>query len=235
MKGEVLLMNAVIRTNVAQMIVTRTPTIHVAAVLNPTMTQRMTSERSCASFTLGCMDKDQIRNRARGQPPVEPGVGLSVVSGLFVWLSERLPGTISAYLPLPDEVDVTPLFERLPGWRWTLPRVEDDGSLTFRDREVPREVHRFGMEQPVEQGQVTPVREIDVFLVPGVAFDATGGRLGRGAGYYDRLLAERRSDATAVGVATDMKMIESVPVFDNDQRVDWLATESGVRECSPMT
>ncbi len=199
------------------------------------MIQRMTGERSCVSFTLGCMEKDQIRDDARGQAPVEPDVALSVVSGLFDWLSERLPGTISAYLALPDEVDVTPLFERLPGWRWTLPRVEDDGSLTFRDREIPREVHPFGMEQPVEQGQVTPVHEIDVFLVPGMAFDATGGRLGRGAGYYDRLLAERRPDATAIGVATNMKMIESVPVFDHDQRVDWLATESGVRECSPTT
>jgi 5-formyltetrahydrofolate cyclo-ligase len=199
------------------------------------MTQRIANERSCAAFTLVGMDKDQLRNRARAQTPIEPDVGLSVVSGLFVWLSERLPGTVSAYLALPDEVDVTPLFERLPGWRWILPRVELDGSLTFRDREIPREVHRFGMEQPVEQGQVTPVHEIDVFLVPGMAFDVTGGRLGRGAGYYDRLLAERRPDATAIGVATDRKMIESVPVFDHDQRVDWLATESGVRECSPMT
>lgn len=199
------------------------------------MTQRITSERSCAALNLVCMDKDQIRNRARGQTPIEPDVGSSVVSGLFVWLSGRLPGTISAYLALPDEVDVTPLFERLPGWRWILPRVEVDGSLTFRDREIPREVHRFGMEQPVEQGHVTPVHEIDVFLVPGMAFDVSGGRLGRGAGYYDRLLAARRPDATAIGVATEMKMIESVPVFDHDQRVDWLATESGVRECSPMT
>ena len=146
------------------------------------MTHRMTGERSCAALTLGWMEKDQIRERARGQAPVEPAINLSVESGLFVWLSGRLPGTIAAYLALPDEIDVMPLFERLPGWRWILPRVEDDRSLTFRDCEVPIEVHRFGMRQPIEQGEVTPVREIDVFLVPGMAFDTAGGRLGRGAG-----------------------------------------------------
>ncbi len=181
------------------------------------------------------MDKDQIRDRAKSHPDIDPAVGDLVVSGLFVWLSPRLPGTAAAYLALPDEVDVTSLFEGLPGWRWVLPRVEDDGALTFRDREVPREIHRFGMEQPVQQGTATPTHEIDVFLVPGMAFDGTGARVGRGAGYYDRLLAERRSDAVAVGVATDIKLIESVPVYEHDQRVDWLATESGVRECSPKT
>lgn len=177
------------------------------------------------------MDKDQIRKRANRQDAINPAVGVLVVSGLFVWLSSRLPGTGAAYLALPDEVDVTPLFERLPGWRWVLARVETDGALTFRDRDVPRETHRFGMEQPIGQGPVTPTHEIDVFLVPGMAFDSTGARVGRGAGYYDRLLAERRSDAVAIGVTTDMKMIESVPVFDHDQRVDWLAKESGVTEC----
>lgn len=179
------------------------------------------------------MDKDQIRDRAKGHPSVDPAVEDLVVAGLFAWLSPRLPGTAAAYLALPDEVDVSSLFERLPGWRWVLPRVEGGGALAFRDRDVPRETHRFGMEQPVRQGAVTPTHEIDVFLVPGIAFDGTGARVGRGAGYYDRLLAERRSDAVAVGVATDIKIIESVPVYDHDQRVDWLATESGIRECLP--
>lgn len=164
---------------------------------------------------------------------MEPGIGFLVVSGLFVWLAGRVPGTISAYLALPEEVDVTPLLERLPGWRWVLPRVEPDGDMTFRDRDVPREVHDLGMEQPVDMGSPVPVHEIDVFLVPGMAFDATGARVGRGGGFYDRALAGRRTDTLAIGVTVDEKVIESVPVQEHDQAVDWLATESGVRECSP--
>ncbi len=179
------------------------------------------------------MDKSQIRRSASSRGDVDPGAGFLVVSGLFTWLSGRLPGTATAYLALPDEVDLTPLFDRLPGWRWVLPRVETDGTLTFRDREIPREVHRFGMRQPVQQGPITPTHEIDVFLGPGMAFDKTGARVGRGGGYYDRLLADRRSDSVAVGVATKMKMFESLPMFPHDQRVDWLATESGVMACSP--
>jgi 5-formyltetrahydrofolate cyclo-ligase len=89
------------------------------------------------------------------------------------------------------------------------------------------------MSQPVEQGPEVPVSQIDVFLVPGMAFDETGARLGRGGGYYDRVLAIRRKDSDAVGVTVENRIIESVPVHDHDQRVDWLATENGVKECSP--
>lgn len=179
------------------------------------------------------MDKNDLRLRMRDHSPVDPGTSFLVVSGLFVWLSERLPGTVSAFLAMPHEIDVGPLFERLPGWRWVLPRVEPDRSLTFRDRDVPRERHRFGMEQPVDQGPIVPISEIDIFLVPGMAFDRTGGRLGHGAGYYDRILAQRRWDTEAVGVTITERVIESIPVLEHDQRVDWLATERGVMSCSP--
>ncbi len=179
------------------------------------------------------MDKDDIRSRMRSLGPIAPGTGFLVVSALFVWMSSRLPGTAAAYLAMPDEIDVTPLFERLPGWRWVLPRIEPDRHITFRDRTVPTELHRFGMVQPVGEGVATPLHEIDVFLVPGLAFDATGARIGRGGGYYDRVLAQRRTDTQAVGVTTDSRVMTGVPVDDHDQRVEWLATESGVRECSP--
>ncbi len=171
----------------------------------------------------------------RGSPAVDPGTSFLVTSALFTWLARRLPGTIAAFLAMGDEVDVSTLFERLPGWRWVLPRVEPDRSLTFRDRDVPLEQHPFGMEQPADQGEAVAVAEIDVILVPALAFDETGARLGRGAGYYDRILASRRGDAVAIGVTIEAKVIESVPMYDHDQRVDWLATETGVRECSPRT
>lgn len=180
------------------------------------------------------MEKQELRQRILGQGAVDPGKELLVVSGLFTWLSVRLPGTVSAFLAMSHEIDLSPLFDRLPGWRWVLPRVEPDGGLTFRDREAPREKHRFGMEQPAGWGPVIPIEEIDVFLVPGVAFDRSGGRLGHGGGFYDRVLAQRRKDSVAVGVTVESRVIEWVPVANHDQRVEWLATETGVTECSPM-
>lgn len=181
------------------------------------------------------MDKELLRAEIRGRGPIEPGKQLLIVSGLFKWLSARLPGTVSAFLAMPGEVDLSPLFERLPGWRWVLPRVEPGFRLSFRDKDVPREIHRFGMSQPTDRGEEVPVREIDVFLTPGLAFDPTGGRVGNGAGYYDRVLSSRRGDALAVGVTVEDRVFDEVPMESHDERLDLLATETGVRECSPRT
>lgn len=181
------------------------------------------------------MDKNSLRALVRSQSPVSDEVSNAVANGVFGWLSSRLPGTSSAFLAMDGEVDVSSLFERLPGWRWVLPRVESDRTMTFRDREIPREVHRFGMEQPIDAGPVIPVHEIDVFLTPGLAFDLSGGRLGNGAGFYDRILSKRRADSQAVGITVDSRVFDAVPMDELDERVDWVATESGVRECFPRS
>lgn len=180
----------------------------------------------------GPMDKTALRKQMRGLDAVTPETNAAVVEGLRAWLSPRLPGTISAFLGMPVEVDLSPLFDLLPGWQWVLPRVEPDNSLTFRDRAVSREVHRFGMEQPADEGVVTPVHQLDVLLVPGVAFDRAGGRLGNGGGFYDRVLSAKREDARAIGVTTLSRVVDVVPMEPHDRRVGWLATEDGVMECS---
>ncbi len=178
------------------------------------------------------MDKNELRAAIRAQGTVDVEVNAQVVEGLFEWLSRRLPGTVSGFLAMSWEVDVSPLFERLPGWRWVLPRVEPDGSMTFRDKDVARETHRFGMSQPADMGPMIAVYDLDVFLTPGVAFDERGGRLGNGGGFYDGVLEVRRPDSQAVGVTIEERVIEEVPMSEHDRRVDWLATEAGVKECS---
>jgi len=169
----------------------------------------------------------------RALGPLSSAVNDRIVTGLFGWLSPRLPGTISAFLPMEGEVDLRTLFVRLPGWRWVLPRVEQDRSVTFRDAASPREMHRFGMEQPSESGPIIPIHEIDVFLVPGLAFDRGGGRLGNGAGHYDRILSAARRDAVSIGMAPDVRLMEEVPVDSQDVSVGWLATEDGVVSRAP--
>jgi 5-formyltetrahydrofolate cyclo-ligase len=180
------------------------------------------------------VDKAALRERIRGDGPVDAGSSEAVAEGLYAWLAPRLPGTVSAFLAMPGEVDVSALFARLPGWRWVLPRVEPDRSMTFRDREAPREVHRFGMEQPADAGPVIPIPEIDVFLTPGLAFDRRGGRLGNGGGFYDRVLSARRADSEAVGITVERRVVDEVPMEGHDRWVDWLATEEGVSRCSPI-
>lgn len=213
------------------MMVTSTPTTHVPMVRRRMVAQRIRGEASAGS-TLQAVDKKELRAVMRAQPPVGAEEGRRVVEGLFHWLSARLPGTISAFLAMPDEVDLSPLFIRLPGWRWVLPRVEVDGTMTFRDRDLPRERHGLGIEQPTGTGPLVPLHEIDVFLTPGLAFDHSGGRLGRGGGYYDRALAAMRTDALIVGVTVRRRVVEAVPMTLHDRRVDFVATEDGVIPCS---
>lgn len=181
----------------------------------------------------GRMDKVELRAHMRALGPVDPESSREVATGIAGWMRGRLPGTVAAFLPMPDEVDLTDLFHLLPGWRWVLPRVEPDGTITFRDRDVPRETHRLGMRQPMARGVVAPLHELDVVLVPGLAFDRKGARLGRGGGYYDRVLAGKRSDAITMGVTTEDRVVDSIPVEDHDLDIGWLATEVGVTECRP--
>lgn len=178
------------------------------------------------------MDKQELRAEMRARPAIDGELSRRVVEGLFTWLSARIPGTVSAFLAMSGEVDLSPLFTRLPGWRWVLPRVEADGSMTFRDRDLPRETHRWGMQQPTDAGPAISLHEIDVFLTPGLAFDRSGGRLGNGGGFYDRVLATKRRDSPAVGITVARRVVEVVPIEPHDQRVDWLATEAGVTRCS---
>jgi 5-formyltetrahydrofolate cyclo-ligase len=72
-------------------------------------------------------------------------------------------------------------------------------------------------------------------LTPGLGFDLHGGRVGNGAGFYDRILARRRTDSMAVGITVDARVFDVVPMESHDRRVDWIATESGVKECSPTS
>lgn len=158
---------------------------------------------------------------------------LAVCDALFRFLSAQIPGTIATYRAMGDEVVVSSLVGRLPGWRWLLPRIEPDGSLTWRDARVTLEKHRWGMEQPMAEGQIIKSSQIDSFLVPGLAFDAVGNRLGRGRGYYDRELATRRGDSLAIGVTVGARLLDSIPIEEHDQPVTHLATEMGVIEATP--
>jgi 5-formyltetrahydrofolate cyclo-ligase len=80
-----------------------------------------------------------------------------------------------------------------------------------------------------------PVLEPDILLVPLLAFDLQGRRLGYGGGFYDRTLAglRARKPITAVGLAYDEQQVDEVPHLDYDQRLDWVLTPSGPIRCLP--
>ena len=147
------------------------------------------------------------------------------------------PGAVvSAFSAIRDEIDPAPLLERLgaAGYRLALPVMQGKGQpLLFRawtpgDAMSPAQ---WGIAEPLAD---KPVIEPDVVLVPLLAFDAHGYRLGYGGGFYDRTLLRLRAakPVVAVGIAYDELKVDAVPHLDYDQRLDWVLTPSGPLRCS---
>ncbi len=140
-----------------------------------------------------------------------------------------------AYASFGTELDTRPLLRRvLDGGRLlVLPRVERAARrlalYQVRDLAADLQPGTWGIPEPVPE-RCRPVMpdEIDFVLVPGVAFDHHGGRVGHGGGYYDRLLAGWPPPVPPlVAAAFELQVVPAVPVLPTDHRVDLVVTESG--------
>lgn len=145
---------------------------------------------------------------------------------------------VASFRPMGAEFDPGPIeadFTR-HGHPIALPVTPPKGQpLLFRRWSPGQRLirHRFGMlEPPPECPEVRP----DVLLVPLLAFDRTGYRLGYGGGYYDRTLAHLRSTGPvlAIGVGFAEQEVDAVPFDAYDQRLDAVVTPAGVIMCSPL-
>ncbi|HSJ35706.1 MAG TPA: 5-formyltetrahydrofolate cyclo-ligase [Acidimicrobiia bacterium] len=149
-----------------------------------------------------------------------------MIEHVSLWLEEHRSRVVVGFLAMGDEIDMSPLVDSHPAIRFGLTRTAPGVRLTVHDFAGPRERHRFGFEQPAADAAGIPPQDVDVVLVPGLAFGRDGRRLGRGAGYYDRFLAE--IDADTIGLTTNNRIRSDLPLEDHDVRMDWLATEDGV-------
>ena len=155
----------------------------------------------------------------------------AVIGGLREWIVPSNYQTVLVFLPLPNEVNLNPLIEADSETRYVATRTPDHGGqLTVHELGGPLEVHRLGFLQPHDSARVVSPDEIDVALLPGLAFDLFGNRLGRGAGYFDRLLHTTRQGARLVGVVPSELVVDRLPTEAHDIPVDHLATEEGVIE-----
>ncbi len=140
---------------------------------------------------------------------------------------------VSGFSAINDELDPLPLMMRLQatGYRLALPVLQGTGQpLLFRSWQPgnPVVTKRWGIREPLPEA---PLVQPDVILVPLLAFDAEGYRLGYGGGYYDRTLAEARAGRSviAIGLGYDSQEVPAVPHDDFDQQLDWVLTPSGPR------
>jgi 5-formyltetrahydrofolate cyclo-ligase len=139
--------------------------------------------------------------------------------------------TVAGYLPIRNEIDPRPAMLALAGlgYRVAVPVVEGPGRpLGFRlwSAEASMAQGAFGIEEPVAGEAAEP----DVLLVPLLAFDAAGHRLGYGGGFYDRTIAALRvgRGVHALGLAYAAQEVPAVPRGETDMRLDAVVTEAGV-------
>jgi 5-formyltetrahydrofolate cyclo-ligase len=144
------------------------------------------------------------------------------------------PAVVSGFWPIKEEIDIRPLMVELlnQGCELALPVVQGKGlPLLFRAWRPgdPLEAGVFGTLQPSARRAVV---EPDALIVPLLACDEEGWRLGYGGGFYDRTLAGLRAKktVTAVGVGFNDQLVPEVPRGPSDQRLDWLLTDK--RACA---
>lgn len=138
-------------------------------------------------------------------------------------VAEHKPQVVALFSPLPDEIDVLPLAGRL-ACRVVMPRVgggaDGEPDMEFFDYDPQAMASgAYGIAEP-QAGEPCRVEDIDLMVVPGVAFSADGVRLGRGKGYYDRYLSRDGFRAYCVGVCYACQLRDDIPAESHDKRVN---------------
>jgi len=167
--------------------------------------------------------KESLRREMRDAGKLSARTGASSLAHLLrIWPVWEEARTVCAFCALPGEPDV------LDPWpvdkRIALPRMEGD-ELVVRWVSSREELvaGRFGVLEPGSDAPLAGL-DFDLILVPGMAFDRGGGRLGRGRGYYDRFLS--RASGVVAGVCFDDQLIGKVPLEPHDVRMNVIFTPS---------
>ena len=181
--------------------------------------------------------KEELRTRMR---EVRRSLSQQHRREASVRVSDRLAGLpelawargVLAYAATSEEVDPFAAVARIrsSGARIAMPRVAAPHELALHWVDEPAELvsGAYGILEPGRNAPVADPRVIDAVLVPGVAFDAEGGRLGFGGGYYDVLLPKLPERCLRIGLAFDEQIVESVPVGPDDAGVDVVVTPSAL-------
>lgn len=152
-----------------------------------------------------------------------------VLQSLPQWQSARV---VCLYASFKHELGTHALLQQALGEGKVvlLPRSRPDGTLSLH---VVSDLGALtpsplGILEPTSSAPVRPASEVDLFLVPGLAFDAAGHRLGYGAGFYDRLLTQAQATAFSVGYGFDFQVHPEVPVEAHDQALHAIVTPTGL-------
>jgi len=178
--------------------------------------------------------KSQLRRECLGirktlGAEIRAQANLAICGRVEAWDLFQQSQTVLSYMPIKSEVDLTLLLKRNPQKRWVLPRIipEENHRMVFHEYDPDRMIrHPFGMAEPSPDSPVIHPTEIELALVPGVAFDCRGFRLGYGGGYFDRFL--ENFQGISAGISFHALLLEAVPRAVHDIAMQWVVTENGV-------
>ena len=187
------------------------------------------------------MDKKQLRSQIRHTLAV---VGLEALAGQSKKACQNLMSTsqykdasvVMLFLSLPFEIETAPII--LDAWQKgktvAVPKISWQQRhmipIEINSLETGISVGEYGLRTPIT-GQPIPPEDIDLIVTPGLAFDASGGRVGRGGAYYDTFFASEKPRAAKVGFCFSQQFVEEVPMTELDHPVDMVVTDEGVFSC----
>jgi len=179
--------------------------------------------------------KQQIRQEVAAKRKMLDAQWVEAASARVVENFQKLPGfesagTIALYMAIAGEVKLDALFPKCwkLGKRTCIPVFNTEAKIYEMAEitpETPCFTGHYGIQEPFSPA-VFPMEKVDFVAVPGVAFDRQGNRLGRGGGYYDRLL--EGFNGVSAAVAFDFQIFPEIPVEQHDRPVDGLVTEAGI-------
>jgi 5-formyltetrahydrofolate cyclo-ligase len=177
--------------------------------------------------------RNEMRLARRATPPEQREVLSKKVAEQVLSLPELAsPSRVAGYLAFGSEVQTRHLLEEMAerGHELYLPFVEGSEMQVARwEPGDPLVQSSYGPKEPSLRKATDPAR-LDLVLVPGLAFDRCGRRLGWGGGFYDRFL-ERAAGVTSVGLGFHSQLIEAVPVGPTDRRLAVVVTDLEVVRC----
>lgn len=173
----------------------------------------------------------QLRESLRKLPPTERQLqSQAICAQILASPCWQAASTVLFFSPLADEPHIWPLVDQAlaDGKVTALPRYQpvtedyESAGLTAPSEDLV--TGRFGVHEPAPYCPSIPWKQLDLILVPGLGFAAGGGRLGRGQGFYDRLLAH--VSGVTLGVAFDLQIVDRLPLEPHDRLLNQIVTPS---------
>ncbi|HHN63788.1 MAG TPA: 5-formyltetrahydrofolate cyclo-ligase [Nitrospirae bacterium] len=192
-------------------------------------------------MTVTLKDKSQLRrevlSRRDGIPPqVRTVKDREIMQRLITYRAFKEAEVLMLFASFRSEINTFPIIEHAlkEGKGVVLPRVNREEKVLdlFYIGSLDELVEGYmGIKEPdPERCRPATVDSLDLVVLPGVAFDEKGGRLGYGGGYYDRLLASLRDNPILVGLAYEEQVVDEIPLEEHDRRVQIIITDKRVIE-----